>query len=842
MLKQLTIIGLVLIIGICTSAFSQSTVRNATLDSLSRSFAQELDHRRPQLYYDLLASDKLADRQLNEDPSIQLMYIDQRGRPVYFATMNLNAARTVSTDDVWPGGSGGFSLDGSGTALGELGVWDGGGVLTSHQEFGGRVTQQDSPGSTHYHSTHVAGTMVASGVDPSAKGMSFAALLAAYDWDSDDSEMASAAATMNVSSHSYGYVAGWYYSGSDWYWYGDITISATEDYGFGFYASVSHDWDDIAYNAPFYTIVKSAGNDRNDAGPGAGGGHYVWDDGWVWSTNTRDPDGGSNGFDCISWRGTAKNIITVGAIEDIPGGWTGSGDVVMSSFSGWGPTDDGRIKPDIVANGISLYSCMDGDNSDYDALSGTSMSTPNVSGSLNLLVRYYEDTHGASTPLSATMKALIIQTADEAGSNPGPDFKFGWGLMNTLKAAELIQADSLQPERIIEGILTNGNTDQYNVVSDGVDPFRVTIVWTDPPGTPPSPSLNPTTSMLTNDLDLRVEHVASSTVYQPYVLDPANPDNAATTGDNIRDNVEQVYVSAPAAGDYVVTVSHKGVLLSPQVYSIIKPPGEETCIDSDGDGYGDPGHPENDCPDDNCPDDYNPGQEDVDQDSFGAACDCNDNDENINPNTVWYQDSDSDTYGNPVVTLTQCEQPSGYVLDDTDCDDADENINPTTVWYEDSDSDTYGNPAVTLTQCEQPTGYVLDDTDCDDSDENINPNTVWYEDSDSDTYGNPVVTLTQCEQPSGYVLDNTDCDDSDENINPTTVWYEDSDSDTYGNPAVTLTQCEQPTGYVLDYTDCDDADENINPTTVWYEDSDGDTYGNSAVSLTQCEQPTGYVL
>ena len=80
-------------------------------------------------------------------------------------------------------------------------VWDGGGVLTTHQEFGGRVTQIDSPGSTHYHSTHVAGTMVAGGVDSLATGMSYVASLMAYDWDFDDAEMAAAAANgLNVSN------------------------------------------------------------------------------------------------------------------------------------------------------------------------------------------------------------------------------------------------------------------------------------------------------------------------------------------------------------------------------------------------------------------------------------------------------------------------------------------------------------------------------------------------------------------------------------------------------------------------------------------------------------------
>ncbi len=556
------------------SSTTRPTTNQVALREMSRELTEKLDERRPQLYYDLLSSDDPAQKQLNQDPDIQLMYIDDRGHPMYYVVNNLNAAKTISTDDVWPGGSGGFSLNGSNTVLGQLGIWDGGGVLTTHQEFGGRTVQTDNPGGTHYHATHVAGTMIAAGVDPNAKGMSFAGMLSAYDWNSDGSEMAAAAADgMNVSNHSYGYITGWRYSGGDWYWWGDVDVSANEDYRFGFYYTVTEYWDEIAHNAPYYTIVKSAGNDRNDAGPGPGGGHYVWDNGssqWVWSTVTRDPDGGTDGYDCIPYNGNAKNIITVGAVEDIPGGYTGPGDVIMSAFSGWGPTDDGRIKPDIVANGISLYSCDNDHDADYISLSGTSMSTPNVSGSINLLARHYESTHGDLTPLSSTMKAILIHTADEAGPNPGPDYMFGWGLMNTLSAAQLIDSDAVTGDTlIIEAPLADAETHTYTLTSDGVSPICLTLAWTDPPGTPPPPSLNPTTSMLANDLDLRIQHTGSSTTYYPYVLHPDTPGDPATSGDNVRDNVEQTYIQSPAPGEYAVTVSHKGTLGDTQYYSLI---------------------------------------------------------------------------------------------------------------------------------------------------------------------------------------------------------------------------------------------------------------------------------
>lgn len=577
---------MLLVIGVLSSAAADRPVtRQARLEELSNTFAQQLEARRPQLYFDLLTDTTLAQRRLNENPDIQLILVSERGQPFFYQVENLNAARTISTDDVWPGGSGGFSLSGSATELGELGVWDGGGVRTTHQELDGRVDQVDSPGATHYHSTHVAGTMVAGGVSASAKGMSYEAQLSAYDWNSDDSEMAAAAAAgMNVSSHSYGFATGWRYD-EDWYWYGDTDVSPTEDYGFGFYGSAAKAWDEIAYNAPYYTIVKSAGNDRDDAGPDPEEGHYVWSgSGWVLSFATRDPDGGTDGYDCVPWYANAKNIITVGAVNDLTGGYTDPSGVSMSSFSGWGPTDDGRIKPDIVANGISLRSCYDASDVAYTYLSGTSMSTPNASGSINLLVRHFEATHDDLTPLSSTIKALLIHTADEAGPNPGPDYMFGWGLMNTLKAIEIIEADAQETGRILEESLADGEIDEYELESDGLGPIRVSLAWTDPPGTSPPASLDPTTLMLVNDLDLRLEDQGSATVYEPYVLIPAVPPVPAGTGDNFRDNSEQIYVESPPAGTYVVRVSHKGTLAAPQYYSLV---GSHRISDCDCTNFGD---------------------------------------------------------------------------------------------------------------------------------------------------------------------------------------------------------------------------------------------------------------
>ncbi|MBN1825518.1 MAG: S8 family serine peptidase [Candidatus Eisenbacteria bacterium] len=545
----------------------------AALARIAGDYRDFLASHRPVRYVEMLTASAGAQAALNAEPNIALYFLDDRGHPAYLQTHNVDAAETVNTDEVHPGGGAGLSLTGSGTAAADLAVWDGGAVRTSHQEFGGRATQADGASSTSYHSTHVAGTMIAAGVVSDAKGMSYQANLSAYDWNDDGGEMATAAASgLNVSNHSYGYITGWYYSSGsgDWYWYGDVTIDSTEDYRFGFYGEVAQAWDEIAFAAPRYLICKSAGNDRNDYGPGSGGGHYVWDpdtDDWIWSNEDRDWDGGSTGYDCVSWMGNAKNIMTVGAVEDIPGGWTDTSDVVMSSFSGWGPTDDGRIKPDICANGVGLYSCTDASNSSYASYSGTSMATPNASGSINLIFRYHESCLGA-TPLASTVKALVFQTANEAGPAPGPDYMFGWGLLNTEGAVEAIRADSTDPGRILEDALADAESDVYYLTADGTTPLRLTLVWTDPAAEPVADALDPTDPMLVNDLDLRVRRLGGSTHY-PWTLDPSSPSSAATTGDNDRDNAEQVYVNAPVAGTYEVTVSHKGTLDSAQAYSLV---------------------------------------------------------------------------------------------------------------------------------------------------------------------------------------------------------------------------------------------------------------------------------
>ncbi|MGB0929428.1 MAG: PKD domain-containing protein [Chitinophagales bacterium] len=487
--------------------------------------------------------------------------------PLYYSTFNVNAAKTIATNQLWQGGNLNLQLTGDNL---NVGVWDGGAVRASHQELANRVVQMDGATNLSNHATHVAGTIAATGVNPNAKGMANQVQIDAYYWNNDQAEMTLAATNgLLVSNHSYGFLTGWFYNGN-WYWFGDPNISQTEDYRFGFYSTQAKDWDEIAYNAPNYLIVKAAGNDRTDTGPSSGQSHFYWNgSAWVSSTAYRERDGGNDGFDCISHAGISKNVLTVGAVGDIPTGYNQANQVNMSVFSAWGMTDDGRIKPDIVANGVGLTSCLASGDNHYGTYSGTSMASPNVSGSLILLQEHHQNLY--SSPMkAATLKGLVIHTADEAGTTEGPDYRFGWGLMNSQKAAELISQHSSPNANITETTLNNSSNYTSTVYSDGTSPLTLTLSWTDLPGTVPSPSLNPTDLMLVNDLDIRLTHISTGETFYPYTLDPNNPLAAATTEDNFRDNMEKIFLAAPAEGIYSLNITHKNSLVNgSQDFSLI---------------------------------------------------------------------------------------------------------------------------------------------------------------------------------------------------------------------------------------------------------------------------------
>jgi hypothetical protein len=560
--QYLAVTGFALVL-FCSTAFSQYT-ENQIQELRLRSEVLDIQWQRDRSEAEIRAVlTGIPLRIVREDGRIMELQRFVNDRPEYYITDNAVSASTISSSRLHPGGVLGLSLTGAGISVAE---WDGGRVRTTHQEFGNRVTQMDNTSSQSDHATHVAATMIASGVKAEAKGMAPEGLLLAHDWNNDLSEMTARAADgVQVSNHSYGSVTGWinnYRNDGRWAWFGVPGDTPVEDRNFGRYEERARQWDQLVMSAQYYLPVKSAGNDRGEGPSSQPVSHWVNVNGnWTLSNTVREKDGGADGFDCVTSYGNAKNILTVGAVEDIPGGYRAPGDVRMSSFSGWGPTDDGRIKPDIVANGVGLYSAIRTSNTAYATYSGTSMSAPSVTGSIALLLQHQKNLHGTQRLRASTIKALLLHTADEAGPAPGPDFMHGWGLMNTASAAKLMSAKAQNNPSvlILEEDLRNGQTISKQIYSPGRGPLKVTICWTDPAGPVQPGKVNPTNRVLVNDLDLRIID-PSTGQHLPWVMNPANPAAPAGRGDNIADNVEQVYIQTPDEGNYIIRITHKGTL------------------------------------------------------------------------------------------------------------------------------------------------------------------------------------------------------------------------------------------------------------------------------------------
>lgn len=513
---------------------------------------------------------------VNENGKVIELQKFEKGHIIYYQTDNLNASKTISVDEVINDQFVDDSLSGEGF---HVVVFDGGEILSNHQEFvfqnQSRIFMRDHPTRMSLHSTHIAGTMISQGKIDSAMGMASKATIAAYDFNNDLSEMASEASDgALVSNHSYGTICGWRYDSEndDWFWHGNYSISGNEDSNFGKYNSLSHDVDQIAYLAPQYLILKSAGNDRNDSPEIQPISHFIWQDNWILSDDYHQPDGGINGYDCLSPMGVAKNVLTVGSVADLPDEYLSSENVVISNFSSWGPTDDGRIKPDVVSNGEFLFSSSSENIDSYYVLTGTSMATASLSGAVLLLHQAQNIVQPGVTLNSSAIKASLIHTTDECGNDDGPDYQYGWGLVNIASAIELIKSNGENGGKsIIQETLIEGNSETINLqISENTSILKATLCWTDPPANSSPDSLNWSTSRLVNNLDMVITNTFNGNHHYPWVLNPELPSNAATNGVNSIDNVEQIQVMNPLQGDYTLTITHSGILSDKQQrYSLI---------------------------------------------------------------------------------------------------------------------------------------------------------------------------------------------------------------------------------------------------------------------------------
>lgn len=503
----------------------------------------------------------------NPNEIILLTGIDGNGFPIYTSTNNnLDLAKATKTNFLW---SNPYNLNASSPNLrGKFAIWDGGTALNNHIEIGNRVFVKDAT-STQNHSTHVIGTLIASGLNPQSKGMCWGMQqLISYDFNNHIAEIANESKNLLVSNHSYGIIAGWQQNlGGSWVYYG--LPGDTADYKFGLYDNESQMLDSIAYSEPQYLIAKSAGNNRDKNGPAIGQNYFRYDaNGNLINMGAR-PIGISfnNAYDNIPTYGVAKNILTVGAVEV-----SENDSVRMSAMSSWGPTDDGRIKPDIMGVGVNVLSTTNTSTQSYDYQSGTSMATPNVAGTLLLLQELFSRNNNSKFMKASALKALALGTATQLNNNQSPNYSSGWGLLNASLAAKTIIAANNSGAVLFDTILKNNQSITIPLFSNGNGKIKATIAWTDPAAKPNSGNLlNNSTLKLVNDVDIRIIDSINNKIYYPWVLNPANPSANATTGDNFRDNIEQVFIDSTSfLQKLYLHVSHKNNLFNDsQLVSVV---------------------------------------------------------------------------------------------------------------------------------------------------------------------------------------------------------------------------------------------------------------------------------
>jgi serine protease AprX len=514
-----------------TISYSQNEIeRNKIIQSSNSEKVQQLKEYYQEYFenQNRLIEEYHLKNNTNQNQKFSLQRIID-GIPFFYETDNAGSATTLRANSIYPGGALGLNVTGQGLTAG---VWDGGKVRNTHVEFTSKITLGDGASTLNGHATHVTGTIVATGVSSLRRGVAYQALAKTHDWTFDIGEMVDYANLgFLVSNHSYGNIAA------------NLPIEQ-----FGMYNGQSVEVDNVMNAFPYYQIVKSAGNDRNNT-----------------ALSQVQLDGG---FDLLSGVSTAKNVLTVAAVNQVTS-YNGPSSVVMSDFSNFGPTDDGRIKPDISAKGVGVSSTNSTSDSAYTTLQGTSMASPAISGLILLLQKHFNNLNATTFMRSATVRGLLCHSAREAGIDPGPDYMFGWGLADAHNAAQVISnrgVSSIIDER------TLGNNSSYSVsfTINSVQDINVALAWTDPTGVANIASNNDDrTPRLVNNLDLKV--IKDGTTYYPWKLDPDFPNNAATNNsDNDVDNIERVEIFNAQPGIYTINVTHKGNLEGDmQDYSLI---------------------------------------------------------------------------------------------------------------------------------------------------------------------------------------------------------------------------------------------------------------------------------
>lgn len=407
------------------------------------------------------------------------------------------------------------TLDGSGQiiAVGDSGIDH------DHGDFGSRIISRTSvtPGDSSTadgsgHGTHVACTAAGSGYRSSGQyaGVAPEAEIVFQAMEDDDSGNLYSYGIDTMLVQAYNEAARFH------------TNSWGSGSGFGSYTTSAEDADDRI---------------------------STWDQYWQYEGMTVLFSAGNEGSNGISPPATAKNVIAVGAHQNR---YSGAPDA-MYPYSSEGPTDDGRIKPDVIAPGMYVRSCQaqeSGGSSDlgqwYEESSGTSMATPAAAGASILIREYLMEIAERPAPQASLIKAMLILGAEDIGTPNIPNNVEGWGRIDL--------TNSLVPDSDV-GIfvddrhrLRSGEYDDYSFdVTRSGEPLKVVLAWSDYPGSSSS------TDQLRNDLNLEVISPDGSTTYIGNVFSQGR---SVTGGQpDSTNNVEVALIESAGTGVWTVRVS-----------------------------------------------------------------------------------------------------------------------------------------------------------------------------------------------------------------------------------------------------------------------------------------------
>jgi hypothetical protein len=467
----------------------------------------------------------------------QLIGADENGRPMYYTTLNAGAAKMTKADNLYPGSGLGLTIAGSNMVIGQ---WDYSKPRITHQLLSGKIHNYDGlqNQTISRHSTSIAGTLAGNNGEAEARGIAYDATINAYDWVDDVQEMFAEAYNgamgVLVANNSYGF-----------------DPLYLQQYQFGKYNITAQSWDNLMYLKPYLQIVKAAGNAREI------------------DPNIVPQVSAKNGYDLLEGAGVAKNVLVVAsAKKNINMNSDEAFDV--SEFSSYGPTDDGRIKPDICAPGENIYSSIETYDTAYGTYRGTSSAAAVVSGIITLLQQYYKSVSPSQSYMrSSTVRALLAHTANDKGPD-GPDYIYGWGLADAKRASgaihdniEGIINNEKKTTLIKEVTLSQGNKyTLYVVPYETNQPLSATISWTDPQGNLVSDVIDLSNPNIVNDLDLKIVKInanGTESTYYPWKLGGmSNLTGAATnTSTNDVDTIERVDIKNPEKVTYKIIVSPK---------------------------------------------------------------------------------------------------------------------------------------------------------------------------------------------------------------------------------------------------------------------------------------------